>query len=584
MNSMTKYLLGILTGLVLAVFFALFIGVLVMLFGQGGPPAVASDSILALRLSGDIPEHLETDFSFEQFGDSDGAPLTLYSLTEAIRAAADDDDIKAVVLECRGFGAGWAKAQEIRWAIESFKESGKPVWAYLTVAGGLDYYVASIADKVVIQPESVLDVKGLRAEISFYKGAFDKLGVTAEMENVGKYKSAVEPYSRTNMSDEFREVTNAMLDNIYEQLLAGFAEGRGNDVAHWRGVVDNGPFLSVQALEYGLVDEVLYEDEFRDSLKDELGLDEVNRVSARQYYSPEFAGFGGGRKIAMVHAVGTILSGQSQSDPFTGERVLGARSFIKTLDDVRKDDEIEAVILRINSPGGDAIASDQMLRAVRRLREKKPLVISMSNMAASGGYYIAASEDTKIVAYPGTYTGSIGVYFGKFSLGGLYEKIGLNKEILTRGRYAGIDTDFRTLTAGERAKLRESVESVYKTFVTRVSEARGRDYAGIHEIAQGRVWLGTQALENGLVDELGGFQRSIELAREAASIDADEDIQVISYPAPRNFIEVLFERNSLIRADPLAKLVRSEFGEMTGWPALMQGGILRLVPYTLTIQ
>ena len=581
---MTKYLLGIVTGLVLAVFFAVFVGIVVWIVGQRGEPVVSENSVLVARLAGDIPEHLEADFSFTQFGDDDGGPLTLLAVTEAIRKAATDDDIEALVLECSDFGAGWAKAQEIRWAVESFKESDKPVWAYLTVAGGLGYYVASAADRIVIQPESMLDVKGLRAEVSFYKETLDKIGVTAEMENVGKYKSAVEPYSRTEMSDAFREALNALLDELYGQLLRGFAAGRGRDAAHWRGVVDNGPFLSIQALDYGLVDAVLYEDQFFQELNDAVGVDELDRLSIRRYRSSDFQGFGDGPKIAMVYAVGTILSGRSRSDPFSDGRILGARSFVSMLDGIRKDDDIEAVVLRIDSPGGDAIASDQMLRAVRRLREKKPLVISMSNVAASGGYYIAAAEDTKIVAYPSTYTGSIGVYFGKISLGGLYEKIGINKQVLTRGRYAGIDSDSRTLTRDERAKLRESIESVYDTFVTRVAEARGRNYETIHEVAQGRVWLGAQAVGNGLVDDLGGFDRALELAREAAGIDADEEVRLIGYPPPKNFIEVLFESGGLIRADPLAELARAQLGAAAGWPALLRGGVLRLMPYNLTIQ
>ena len=580
---MTKYLLGIVTGLALAVGFALFLAAAAWLIGRQGQPVVSSDSVLTMRLSGNIPEHLETDFPFGGFADDDGGPLTLFAAAEAIREAANDDDIKALALECRGFGAGWAKAQEIRWAVERFKESGKPVWAYLGVAGELDYYVASAADRVVIQPESVLDVKGLRAEVAFYKEMFDKIGVAAEMENVGKYKSAVEPYSRNTMSDAFREALNVLLDDVYAQLLRAFVEGRGRGEAHWRGVIDNGPFLSTQALDYGLVDAVLYEDRFFRELNEAAGADDLERVSLRQY-ARGFQSAASGKKIAMIYAVGTILSGRSRTEPFTGQRVLGSRSFVEMLDGVSEDDDIAAAVLRIDSPGGDAIASDQMLRAVRRLRENKPLVISMSNLAASGGYYIAAAEDTKIVAYPGTYTGSIGVYFGKISLGELYEKIGINVEVLTRGRYAGIDSDSRTLTRDERAMLRKRIESVYETFVTRVAEARGRGYDAIHEVAQGRVWLGTQALENGLVDELGGFERALELAREAAGIGAEEEVRLIGYPPPKNFIEVLFESGNWLRADPLAELARAKLAAAAGWPALARGGILRLMPYNLTIR
>jgi protease IV len=579
---MVKYLLGVLSGIVLVVMLVV-IAALIFTTLQSAEPGIANDSVLSVDLSGPIPEHVAVDFSLD-FLDH-GVPPTVLEMHNLFQKAAADKRIRAITLYCHDLEVGWARAQEIRSDIEEFRKSGKPVLALIAGGDSIDYYVASAADEVYLLPESLLDVRGLRAEVSFFKDTLSKLGIEAEMENIGKYKSAVEPYSRTGMSDAFREVTNSILDELYGQFLEGTGKSRGKTVDQMKEIVDQGPFMSQQALDAGLVDGLLYEDEFRDKVKEKIGVDELTEVEQNRYrkVSMDSLGLSGKNKVAVVYAVGAIMQGDSDTDPVFGDSVLGSDSFNKTLERVREDDDVKAVILRIDSPGGDAFASDEMWREMQLLQESKPLVISMSDVAASGGYYLAMAK-APLVAYPGTYTGSIGVFFGKLNLRGFYDKIGLKKEILTRGQYADIYTDYRSLTDAERTKLREGIESTYRTFVQKVADARGQAWDQVHEVAQGRVWLGTQAQRHGLIDEIGGFDKAIEIAKDKAGLKEADKIRLVTYPAPKRFIDLLFNRESMVQSARLRTFLRAHLGDMTSWPALLEGGMLRLTPYTITVR
>jgi protease-4 len=579
---MVKYLLGVVSGIIL-VFLLFVIAAVVFASLETREPGIESDSVLSIELSGDLPEHQFMDFSLD-FLSQGTTPMTMLDVRNLFQKAAADDRIRMIALYCEGLDVGWARAQEIRWNIEEFRKSGKPVVALLAGGSSLDYYVASSSDEIYILPEALLDVRGFRAEVSFYKDTLSKLGIQAEMENVGKYKSAVEPYSRSEMSDAFREVTNSILDDIFQQFLDATAESRGKTPEEMRAIVDEGPFLSTGALEAGLVDGLLYEDEFRDKLKERLDVEELVEVNQNRYrkVSRESLGLGGDNKVAVVYAVGAIMQGDSDTDPVFGSRILGSESFVETLRRVREDDETKAVILRVDSPGGDAFASDEMWREMQLLQAAKPLVVSMSDVAASGGYYLAMTK-APLVAYPGTYTGSIGVFFGKLNLRGFYEKVGVTKEIITRGRYADIYTDYRSLTEVERAKLREGIEETYRVFVQKVADARGKSWDEIHEVAQGRVWLGSQAERNGLIDEIGGFEKAIEVAKREAGLDEDAAVRLVTYPAPKRFIDVLLSRESAEFAR-LRSFLRAHFPDMISWPALLEGGMMRLTPYTITVQ
>ena len=582
---MIKYLLGILTGVVLV--FLLIGAIFLMALTMGGaPPSIEDDSVLVIRLRGEIPEHVGVAFSFGSWDSS--TPPTLLEVRQAFQNAAEDDRIHAIALYCGGLQAGWAKAQEIRWAIEDFKKSEKPVRAFLQGASMLDYYVAAAADEISMPPAAVLDVKGLRAEVAFYKDTLAKIGVQAELERIGKYKSFAEPWSRSSMSEPFREVINSVLDEIYGQFLEAVAPAREMTPDELRAVIDTGPFVQEQALESGLVDVLQYEDEFLDALKRDLELDELHKVGLARYrqISGDSLGFGGETQIAVVYAVGNIVGGQAEPDPIFGSNVLGADSFSRTLRKVKDDDDIEAVIVRIDSPGGDAFASDRMWREMNRLREEKPVIVSMSDVAASGGYYIAMA-DSPVLAYPGTTTGSIGVVYGKFNLRGLYDKLGVHKEVITRGRYAASLSNYSGFSPEERAKARESVEAFYETFVRKVAESRGREWDEIDEIAQGRVWMGSQAQANGLVDELGGFDRAVEMAKEAAGLDPEDGVTLVPYPEPKDFLELLLEGNWRATESPVAAYVRSTLGELSGsvpWPALLRGGLMYIPPYSIQIR
>jgi protease-4 len=579
---MVKYLLGVLTGIVLV---AMLVLIAALLFASlhSAEPAIENNSVLSIDLSGPVPEHVAVDFSLD-FLDH-GVPPTVLEMHDLFQKAAADKRIRAMVLYCQDLEVGWARAQELRWDIEQFRKSGKPVMALLAGGDSIDYYVASAADEVYLLPEALLDVRGFRAEVSFFKDTLGKLGIEAEMEHIGKYKSAVEPYSRDSMSDAFREVTNSILDEISRQFLEDTAQSRGKTAEEMRAIIDQGPFMSQQALDAGLVDGLLYEDEFRDKVKEKIGVEELMEVERNRYrkVSMESLGLSGDNKVAVVYAVGAIMQGDSDTDPLFGDNVLGSESFNKMLERVREDDATKAVILRIDSPGGDAFASDEMWREMQLIEEAKPLVISMSDVAASGGYYLAMAK-APLVAYPGTYTGSIGVFFGKLNLRGFYDKIGLKKEILTRGRYADIYTDYRSLTDGERAKLREGIESTYRTFVQKVADARAKQWDEIHEVAQGRVWLGTQAQSNGLIDEIGGLDKAIEIAKREAGLSESDKVRLVTYPAPKRFIDVLLSRQSMVQSARLRSFLRDHLGDLTSWPALLEGGMMRLTPYTITVR
>jgi protease-4 len=579
---MLKFLLGVLSGVIL-VFFAIGLVFLLLLVAAGSSgPTIADDVVLQICLSGGLPEHVAEDVSFASLQGQ--TPVTLLTLLKAIEEAAEDDRIKALEIRFDGLRAGWAKAQELRWAIDGFRESGKPVYAYLNNSGMLDYYVASVADDLRSAPESVLDVKGLRAEVMFYKDFFDKLGVDVEMERIGRFKSGAEPYSRAEMSDEFREVLDVMLDQYMDQFLDGVAERRGYTPDELRTLLDEGPFLPNRAAEVGLIDGTAYPDQLNDLMSEELELDELNKISLREYVAAGAVTLeeSSSNRVAVLYGVGTIL--RTNGGLFGGDRVLASDAFNRTVRQLREDDSIDAVILRIDSPGGDAIASDEMWRELNLLAEEKPIIVSMSDVAASGGYYMAMIEDAPILAYPGTVTGSIGVYFGKLNLRGLYDKVGLKKEIVSRGRFAAIDSDYLPLGEAGRAKLREGIEHVYQGFVTKVADARGEDYDAIHEVAQGRVWLGTDALENGLIDELGGFNRAIELAKEKADINESDDVSLVIYPATKNLLEVLLEGQGLPQVNLSLGGIELPTVVDPRLPALLEGGMLALTPYSLTVQ
>lgn len=580
---MGKFLLGLLTGIVLFVLIGV-IGFFAVLSLRTRPAAIADGSTLILHLQGDIPETPPVDVAFPIPFLQSRTPVTVENVWSMLRRAAADSRIKAVVFEPDGASPGWAKMQEIHADLEQFRKSGKPLIAYLRSPDAREYYMATACSKIYMSPADVLDLKGIAFELMYFKNTLDKLGVHVDVEHAGKYKDFGDMFTRTSMSPETNEAMSSLADGIYGDLVNTVAKGRGKDPAAIRAIIDNGPFLAKQAKANGLVDELRYEDEAFGELKTALHQTALKKIT-EQDYAPEPAGAAGRDKIAFVVAEGSISRGDPNSTGVTG---LESEAFDAMLTRVGNDSTVKGVIVRIDSPGGEVTASDDMWRAMNDLHSKKPVVISMSDDAASGGYYMAMSGDP-LIAYPETITGSIGVVFGKPDLHGLYDKLGVTKDYISRGRFALIESDYQPLTEPERMKLREGVDADYEDFLSKVAAARKKPVSAIEPVAQGRVWLGYQAKANGLVDELGGIDRALEMIKAKSGIPAGNAVNLTLYPPKRSIIDLLLHSNN---NDAEADAVLSGVGleplraawhdaSLRIW---MRGGMLRMMPYTIRIR
>ncbi|HEV1285516.1 MAG TPA: signal peptide peptidase SppA [Bryobacteraceae bacterium] len=573
---MKRFALGFVIGLLFAGLVVLIIGVAAMRLGTDRPPAVADGTTLVLHLEGELPEQPQVTLPIPFLEDQQ--PMTMVETWQLLRKAAADPRIKALVLEPRELNVGWAKLEELRGSIVAFKKTGKLVYAYLRGSGTKEYYVATAADRVFMAPEDELDVKGLRAELMFVKGTLDKLGVGLEFEHVGKYKDAPDMFTRTTPTPETLEVENQILDQYFGDIIAVIAEGRKKKPEDVKTLIDDGPFVGKSALDGGLVDALVFEDEMYGKLKDAAKLESIKKIGERDYSKVEVAGVDGKTKIAFIVGQGEITRGGTNDT--VGNDGITASGLVKLMRQVRDDATIKGVILRIDSPGGDGIASDDILHEAKLLSAKKPTVISMSDLAASGGYFIAMTGDP-VIAYPNTLTGSIGVFFGKVNLKGLFEKVGLATYTLKRGRFSDIDSSTAPLDDEQRAKLRREIETFYKGFVERVAAGRKQPYEKMEPLAQGRVWLGAQAKQNGLVDELGGLDRAIEMVRDRAKISSSEKIVLVTYPPKRTVWDVLFNRTD--ETSQMEAHLRPFIGRLP-LRALAHGGILRLMPFAIDVK
>ena len=576
---MKKFLLGFAIGIVFAGLVVLILGFaavrMAATLGGERPVSVADTSALVLNLEGSVPEQAPVDIAIPFL--QQNPPLTVLDTWKLLRRATGDTRVKALILEPRGLDAGWAKLQELRAEIIAFKQSGKPVYAYLRNATMREYYLATAADKIYMAPEDELDVKGLRAELLFLKGTLDKLGVSMEFEHVGKYKDAPDTFTKTSPSPETLEVTNQILDQYYGNLIQVMADGRKLPAGAVRGVIDQGPFIGQSALDSGLVDGLIFEDEMLTQLNTLLKAD-LKKIGARSYSKAAGAEPTGRPRIAYVTGDGEITRGNPGED--ASDNGITAFGMVKQLREVASDSSIKGVIVRVDSPGGDGIASDDILHEMKVLSKKKPVLISMSDLAASGGYFIAMTGDP-VLAYSNTLTGSIGVFFGKVDLRGLYDKIGLKKELLTRGRFAAIDSEYKPLTPEEREKVQREIQVFYKGFVQRVAEGRKRPYDQMEALAQGRVWLGSQAKMNGLVDEIGGLDRAVEMIKQRTNIAASEQVTLVTYPPRRTLLEMLLKSSN--DSSELESAIKAVAGHMP-WRSLAHGGVQHLMPYSLVIK
>ena len=500
-------------------------------------PDVPAHATLVISPSGDLPE-IMPELAF-----GSGDELTIRAYVELIRKAKNDSRIAGILLRPGSLDSPfWAKIQELRDAIEDFKTSGKPVHAWLEYAGDREYYLASAADRVYLLPSASLDLTGVASYEVFLRGTFDWIGTYPDFLHVGDYKTAVNTYLEKSFTPAHKEMSDSLNRSQYEQLVRTIATARGKSEAEVRTSIDQGPLQPVDALRAGLIDEVAYEDELDDLVDALKGADYID---AQDYAGVSWEQIGVRRrsKVAVINAAGVINSGGSGFDPVNGA-IVGSDSLVEYIREARADASIRAIVLRVDSPGGSSTASDVIWRELSISRENhRPVIVSMSDLAASGGYYIALGGDA-IVAQPGTLTGSIGVYTGKFVVSGALEKLGANIEATSRGKHAEIYSPDRRFTPEERIKIEESMQVVYDQFIERTAAARHMAPEKVDEIAQGRVWTGEQAKALGLVDELGGLYKAIDLAKQRARIPAGEEVELVVYPPHRSFYEVLAEQLS----------------------------------------
>ena len=564
------------------------IGIIVTVFGifivflalgrmfANKPPSVSGNSALVLSLRGDIPESAPVDINIPFF-QSQTSP-TVRDIWTSLHQAASDNRIKAVVIEPHGIVAGWGRLQEIRQDILEFERSGKPVYAFLESAGSREYYLASAANRVFLSSGDMLQVKGFLLEAMYFKDALDKLGVQFQVDHIGRYKDAGDIFTRTNMSPETREVFGQILDQLYGDFCASVGQGRHKSADDIKALVDAGPFTADQAKANGLVDQLAYEDEMFGDLTRKTGAGKLNKVDIRTYFR---AVPGQGDRIAVLVGDGEIVQGDPQN-AFGGQTEIADRAFAKVIRQVRNDSGVKGVILRVNSPGGDSLASDVILHEMKLLSAAKPTVISMSDVAASGGYYISMTGDP-VIAYPDTITGSIGVLYARPVLHDLFDKLGIQTDLLTRGKLAEMDSVTQPLSDAARQKLHESIEATYKLFVGKVASARKKAYDQIDPLAQGRVWMGSQARQNGLVDQLGGLDQAIATVRQKAHLPPTGDTNLVMFPPRRSLLEALTNASPESLQDGAAEAKIRQLLPALPSRVLLKGGMLRILPYQLDI-
>jgi protease-4 len=523
-------------------FFISIVGFAALYFLFAREPAVPGEATLVLRVGGDLNEVAAADV----VGYLRGVRTpTVRTIVDDLRKAKVDSRVRAVLLKPTGFQSPfWGKVQEIRDAVLDFKKSGKPIYAYLEYGGDREYYLATAADKVFLMPSATLDLQGVATYELFLRGTFDKIGAYPDLHHIGDYKTYSNTFTEKGFTPAHKEMDESMNRDLYEQIVRDIADGRKKNETDVRRLIDEGPFLPEDALHAGLIDDVQYEDQVDDKLRGgrsprHIDSDDYARVSLGSL------GLNRGPRIAVIYAAGEINGGRSGYDPVNGP-VIGSDTLIDYIRQARHDGSIRAIVLRIDSPGGSSIASDAIWRELmiaKRERADRPIVASMSDLAASGGYYIAIPAHV-IVAQPSTLTGSIGIVGGKFVTGGVYEKLGAHIDSTSIGKRAEINSPARRYNPDELSKLQEQLQAFYDQFVEKVAESRHSTPEKIDAIAQGRVWTGRQAKQNGLVDQLGGLNSAIAIAKQRAKIAAGTDVELVVYPPRKSFYEILSDQFS----------------------------------------
>ncbi len=531
--------IGLLSVLAVIAIFAI---VFSFLGSAGVPPTPPESIVLRLDLREGPADRQPGDPLFGQLG---GRGATLRELVQAIDLAAEDRRVAGLVGHFDGDAFGMATAQELSAALSRFRESGKFTIAYADTlgesgAGNISYYLASSFEEIWMLPLGTLGLTGLRAETPFAREALNEFGIDPQFTRRGDYKSFSEMFTERDFTPANREMTESLIGDLFDQLIAGIAERRSMVEGRVRGLVDGAPFTSAEALEFGLIDRLATRQDMRDEIDDRAG-EESGTLSAREYLAVAPPDEAEERtRIALVYANGTIALGANGDSAFLG-RVMGADTVAGAINQAIDDDEVKAIVLRINSPGGSPVASEIIGGAVdRAAAEGKPLIVSMGEVAASGGYWIAAGA-RQIVAQPATITGSIGVVSGKFDTAELWDDLGINWGGVQRGRNADMWSPTSGFSVTGANRLNALVDDIYTRFLDRVAAGRGMDRADVDAVAQGRVWTGAQAQARGLVDQLGGLSVALDAARAAAGVAPGAATDLVILPRRPSPFEQLFE-------------------------------------------
>jgi protease-4 len=522
------------------IFLALVVIVIVGILLARREPYITPGSFLVVDISGGYTDEPSANLVQELIGEQ---PQHFAALQLELQKAAVDTRLRGVILKITSVDLSFAQVQELREALQAVQAAGKEVIAWMTgedVSGNGEYYLASAAKKVYVSDNTFLPLLGLQASFIFLGDMWEKLDIDMQVEQIKEYKTFGDFLKRNSMSEAHREMANSLLDNLNEQLLSDIAAKRGLTPERVQSLIDAPTLTPEDYHQAGLIDGIRYFDDLLRELGNG-GETTVPTVDLATYSRVKATSLGlrRGPKIAVISGVGAITTGRS-SWSASGE-VLGAETIIEAFDEASEDETIKAIVFRIDSPGGSALASDLIWHAVERAKQAKPVVVSMSSVAASGGYYVAAGA-TKIVAHPATLTGSIGIVFSHANVQGLLDKLGINTEDIGRGRYAQLFATSKSWSSAERQQVQRVIEALYHTFTRKVAAGRALSVEEVDHIGGGRVWTGVQAKEHGLVDALGGMPTALRLAKEAAGIPMEADPQLIYYPQPQGVFATLLER------------------------------------------
>ena len=584
MKQFLKFTLASAVGLVFGVFSIIMIFSIIAASGDSKEVQLDEPHVLRLELNGEIQDRVEEmPFDLSEITGQDVNILGLNHILANIKKAKTDENIKGIYIEMGMLSAGFATREEIRNALLDFKESGKFITTYSEIYTQGSYYLASVADYICMYPEGGMELKGLNSTVPFFTNALKKMGIEPQVIRHGKFKSAVEPFMLTEMSDENREQKETYMGSIWEHFLKNVASDRELTRDRLNEIADNLEIQTTEdAVELGLVDSLFYRDQFQNhlaNLMEQENYDDVNFISLKKYNKVKNENARDKfkkEKVAVIYAQGEIQSGEGS------ETVIGSERISKAIRKARKDEKVKAIVLRVNSPGGSALASDVIWREMKLANEEKPVVVSMGDVAASGGYYIACASD-KIYASPNTITGSIGVFGLLMSFEELYtDKIGLTFDQVKTNKFADLGSVNRPLTQEEYDIIQKGVVDIYNTFTSKVAEGRDMSQENVDDIGQGRVWSGSNAMDINLIDEYGGLEAAVAGAAELAEL---EDYRIYELPEQKDPFQELLEQ---LEEDMQTSWMKHQLGDQYKYYKTIQDikhlkGVQARMPYQFVI-